>query len=93
MSLGATPASVLWLILSKGMALTLGGLCVGWVVSLGLARVLSRVLSSLVSGGGGADPLVFLLATSVLLFVAFAASYLPAHRAALLDPIQALHMD
>jgi putative ABC transport system permease protein len=93
MSLGATPGSVLWLILSKGMALTLGGLCVGWVVSLGLARVLSRLLSSLVSGGGGADPLVFLLATGVLLFVAFAASYLPAHRAARLDPIQALHVD
>ena len=93
MSLGATPGSVLWLILSKGMALTLGGLCVGWVVSLGLARVLSRMLSSLVSGGGGADPLVFLLATGVSLFVAFAASYLPAHRAARLDPIQALHVD
>jgi putative ABC transport system permease protein len=91
MSLGATPGSVLWLILSKGMALTLAGLCVGWVVSLGLARVLSRMLSTIVSGG--ADPLVFLLATSVLLLVAFAASYLPAHRAARLDPIQALHVD
>jgi len=92
-SLGATPRSVLWLILSKGVALTLGGLCVGWIASLGLARVLSGVLSSVVPGGGGADPLVFLLATCVLLSVAFAASYIPAHRAARLDPIQALRVD
>jgi putative ABC transport system permease protein len=92
MAIGASPGNVLWLILSKGMALTAGGLCVGLVASLVLARVLSRVLSSLVSGGG-ADPLVFLLATSVLLFVAFAASYFPAHRAARLDPMQALRVE
>ena len=75
---------------------------VSWMCSTRLAaiffirfriRKLSRVLSSLVSGGGGADPLVSLLATGVLLFVAFAASYLPAHRAARLDPIHALHVD
>jgi putative ABC transport system permease protein len=92
MAIGASPGNVLWLILSKGMALTAGGLCLGWVASLVLARVLSRLLSSLVSGGG-ADPLVFLLATSVLLFVAFAASYFPAHRAARLDPMQALRVE
>jgi putative ABC transport system permease protein len=93
LSLGASPGSVLWLILSKGMALTLGGVCVGWVASLGLARGLSRVFSSLVAGGGWADPLVLLIATSVLLFAAFAASYVPARRATRLDPIQALRMD
>jgi putative ABC transport system permease protein len=64
-------------------------------VSIGLAGafVLSRVMSSYVFGITSTDPLTFATASLVLIMAALLASYLPARRAARVDPIVALRYE
>jgi len=83
---GAQRSSILTLIVSEGLRLSAAGIGVGIVG----AFAMTRVLRSLLVGVGATDPLTF--ASIVVLFVAIAAvaSWLPAYRAARLDPIVAL---
>lgn len=86
MALGARPGDVLKLVVVQGMALTTVGLVLGLVASLGL----THFLSSLLFGVRPADPLTFIGISSVLAGVALLASYVPARRAARVDPMVAL---
>jgi ABC-type antimicrobial peptide transport system permease subunit len=60
---------------------------------MGLALYLTRVLSKLLFGVGPRDPLSFATVALVLLGVAVAASYVPARRAARVDPARALRAE
>jgi putative ABC transport system permease protein len=86
MALGAQARDVLKLIVSQGMALTIIGIAVG----LAGAFALTRLLASLLFGVGTTDPATFVWIPVLLAAVSFLACYLPARRAARLDPIKAL---
>jgi putative ABC transport system permease protein len=86
MALGATPALVMRDVLWYGVRLTVVGLAVG----LAGAVAGTRVLSSLLYGIKPLDPLTFIAVPLLLAVVAVAASYIPARRAAQVDPMVAL---
>jgi putative ABC transport system permease protein len=86
MSLGAQTRDVLSLVLRGGMSMTLLGLAIG----LPIAFVLARTMSSLLFNVQTADPISFIVLPLALLAVAALACYLPARRAAQMDPLQAL---
>jgi predicted permease len=89
MALGAQSDQVRGMVVRQGMALTL----VGVVIGLAGAVVLSRLISSLLYGIAPYDPLTLAVVTVTLLSVAALASWLPAMRAARIDPIEALRAD
>jgi ABC-type antimicrobial peptide transport system permease subunit len=86
MSMGAQSGDVLRLVLRSGMRLTLLGLAIG----LPVAFLLARAMSSLLFGVEAADTTAFVGWPLLLAAVAALACYLPARRAAGLDPLQAL---
>lgn len=86
MALGAQKSDVLGLVIRQGMMLTVIGVAVG----LGGAFALTRLIASLLFGVAATDPLTFVAIPMLLLFVALVACYLPARRAARLDPKIAL---
>jgi len=89
MALGATPRQVLGLLLKQGMSLVVIGVGIGIAGSLGLARLLARLLF----GVKASDPLTFAAVSIVLAAVAFIATYIPARRATKVDPIVALRYE
>jgi putative ABC transport system permease protein len=89
MALGATPASVLRLMLRRGMSLVAAGVLLGGSAAWAAGRLLSRMLYGVSAG----DPLSFAGAALVLVAVALAACYLPARRASRLDPLAALRQE
>jgi putative ABC transport system permease protein len=89
MAIGATEGKVLGLILRQGLALTLLGTGIGLLAALGL----SRLLGSELFGVKPTDPLTLAGVALLLLAVAFGASYVPARRAAKVDPMVALRYE
>ncbi len=88
-ALGATRSDVLSLVLRQG----LGAVVLGLALGLGGAFAVSRLLESLVQGVSAADPFTFIAAPVVLFAVAVASIYLPARRAAGVDPVIALRAE
>ena len=86
MALGAQTADVLRLIVRQGMLLAAAGAIVGLLGSL----FFSRALGSLLYNVRAADPVTYGAILGLLLLVAFVACYLPARRAAKLNPVTAL---
>ena len=86
MALGSRPHDVARMVVADGLGLTLAGVAVGIAASLGL----TRFLSSLLFGVAATDPPTFIGVVMMLLLVAVLASYLPARRAARIDPMVAL---
>jgi len=89
MALGAQISSVLRLVIGQGLAMSLAGVAAGLVLALGATRLLAAWLYGL----NTADFLMFAVAAALLLLVAMAASYLPARRAADVDPMIALRQE
>ena len=85
-ALGAQGRSVLWLVLREALLLVVIGLVVGVLASLALTKTAESLLYELKPN----DPLTIALATIVLMVVALVAAYLPARRAARVDPMVAL---
>ncbi|MBA2301414.1 MAG: FtsX-like permease family protein [Acidobacteria bacterium] len=86
MALGATPSSILWLVLKDGARIAATGAVVGLASSL----IAGRALSSLLLTTSPTDPAILLAAASVLLLTALAACYFPARRATRVDPVRTL---
>jgi predicted permease len=89
MALGAKPGTVERLILRQGMVLTLIALVLGWPA----AWMLAKMASSFLYGVQPHDALTFALVPPFLAVIALVACYIPARRAASIDPMQALRSE
>lgn len=89
MAVGATPSRVRRLVLRQGGGLVVAGIGLGVVTGVALARLLAGRLH----GVGIADPLTWSVVTGMVLAIALAACWLPAHRAARTDPLVALRSE
>jgi len=84
--LGAQRSDVLGLVVGNGLRLTLTGVVIGLIAAFALTRYLSSLLYSV----RATDPLTFLSVAVALTGVALLACWLPAWRAARIDPMEAL---
>ncbi len=89
MSLGARATDVLRLFVRESLSLSLIGVLMG----LAISAAVSRILTSFLFGLTAMDALTFAAASTILCMVALAASYIPARRAAHVDPLVALRHD
>jgi predicted permease len=89
MALGANAGDTLRMILREGLIVTSIGAGAGLLLSFGLGRVLASFLYKV----SGADPLVFTAAPILLAAISLLACYLPARRAARVDPMVALRYE
>jgi len=89
LTLGATPRSVVWFMVWQHLRVVLISALVGWLAALGLNKVIG---SSLVGVGFG-DPMVYLCVPALLIAVAVLACWLPARRAAGVDPMVVLRAE
>jgi len=88
-ALGASGSDVVAMVMRQGLRLAAVGLAIG----LALALVLKSVLRGLLVGVSATDPATLAVTALVLLIVAVLASYVPARRAARVDPMVALRFD
>jgi len=90
MAIGAGKRDVLNMILAQGMGLTLIGVGIGLALAFAVTRLMGPLL---LFGVNPADPLVFALIPAILISVTIAACWLPARRAAKVDPMVALRYE
>ena len=86
MALGAQRYQLLLMVLRQ----TVRKLAVGLTIGIGGALILTRLMGSLLFGISATDPLTFSLAATLLLIAALVASFIPARRAATVNPMSAL---
>jgi ABC-type antimicrobial peptide transport system permease subunit len=88
-ALGATPRRVVRLVLRSGLLITAIGIGIGIAAALGLTRLIATMLFDVAP----ADPVTFIVVPVVLVGVALLASWLPARRAAMVDPTIAMRAE
>jgi putative ABC transport system permease protein len=89
LALGPQPGNVLRLVLKQGLGLAF----VGVITGLAGAMLLAKVLDTLLFGISAHDPMTFLGVAVILLLAALIACYVPARRAANVDPMVALRYE
>ena len=89
MALGASPENVRKMVVFHGMKLALIGVVIGAVAGLGL----TRFLAGLIYGVKTWDPIAFVSVATLLSFVSWLATYIPARRASRVDPIECLRYE
>jgi predicted permease len=92
LALGASPRSLLSMIVWQGMRLTLVGLAIGLALALGAFGSIGAV-RTLLPGISPTDPVTFVMVPLALALVAFLATWIPGRRAGRVDPIVALRVD
>jgi predicted permease len=92
MALGADKRKIFQMVIGRGLRLAVAGLAIGTAAALVLTRVLSS-FSGLLYGVGASDPATFAGVSLVLAGVAVLACYIPARRAAQVDPMVALRYE
>ena len=86
MALGAASTSIAWMVLRESLVLVAAGVAAG----VGIVLLAGHLVASLIYGLAPTDPVTVLQATTLLAGIAAAAAYLPARRAARVDPLTAL---
>jgi putative ABC transport system permease protein len=89
MALGAGKSAILKLVVGQGMRLV----GVGIVVGIAGAFLFTRLIQSLLFGTKAADPATFIAVAVLLIIVGLGACYVPARRAARVDPVFALRSE
>jgi putative ABC transport system permease protein len=89
LALGAQPGKVLQLVIRQALMLTSLGIAIG----LAGAIAVTRIMASLLFGVSATDGLTFVITPLLLGSIAVLASYIPARRAAKVDPMVALHYE
>ena len=89
MALGAQPGAILQMVLKKGFVMVTAGILVGVLTSLGL----TRLLASQLWGVSSTDPWTFVLVAICVLTIGLLACFLPARRAAQVDPLITLRYE
>jgi ABC-type antimicrobial peptide transport system permease subunit len=89
MALGAPQRSVVGAVVRSALGTALLGIGVGWVIALAL----TRTLASFLYGVSSADPATAVAVAALLLLVAALAAFVPARRAATVDPMSALRAE
>jgi ABC-type antimicrobial peptide transport system permease subunit len=88
-TLGATRRQILWITLGRGLKVTFAGVALG----LGCGLLAARALGSFLLGVRPCDPMVYMTVALVVTAAALLACYLPARRAASVDPMVALRQE
>jgi predicted permease len=89
MALGASPGTVMRMVMGHGRRLTLVGIAIGIACALAVSRLMQQTLFEV----DPADPFVYIALSVILLLVAEFASWLPARRATRIDPVIALRTE
>ncbi len=89
MALGARPGDMRRMVMGDGLRLGLAGIGIGLIGAFSLTRFMAPLLY----GIGSHDPVTFAVVPVVLLIIALAASWIPAHRASRVDPIGVLRQE
>jgi predicted permease len=89
MALGAKPTAVLRLIMGEGLIMLLSGIALGLLLASATGKILSGILYEV----GAFDPIAFTAAPTLLAIAALVATWLPARRAAALNPVEALRYE
>jgi predicted permease len=89
MALGATPGTVMRMVLGHSSRLTLLGIVLGVAGGFAVSKLMQQTLFEV----NPANPLFYLAVSTILLLVAVCASWFPARRATRIDPVRALRME
>jgi ABC-type antimicrobial peptide transport system permease subunit len=92
MALGATRPNILQMVVGEGLRLVVVGVVIGMAATLALTRVVSR-FSRLLYGVRPGDPVILLTVSVLLIGAALLACYIPARRAASLEPTDSLRQE
>ncbi|HKQ73672.1 MAG TPA: ABC transporter permease [Blastocatellia bacterium] len=93
LALGARPRDALKLVIRQGMILTLIGLMIGLAAAVALTRLMATFMTKLLVSVSATDTLTFVVISILLTAAALLACWIPARRAAKVDPIVALRHD